>query len=133
MSEPSQPLSEQIEQLVREHIAASHRAAAAAVERAFSAACPASPRASAARAQRRTSSGRRGPVELAALAEQLYQAVCAEPGETMSVLGPKVGQPARGLHRPMAALKRTGRVRSVGKFQQMRYFPAVSRASATSA
>ena len=133
MSDPSQPLSEQIEQLVREHIATSYRAAAAAVERAFAAACPTSPRASAARTQRRTSSGRRGPVEMAALAEHLYEAVCAEPGETMSVLGPKVGKPSQELHRPMVALKRTGRVRSVGKLHQTRYFPTVLRVSASGA
>jgi hypothetical protein len=70
---------------------------------------------------------------MAALAERLYEAVCAQPGETMSVLGPGLGKPSRDLHRPMMALKRAGRVRSVGKLHQTRYFPAMLRSSASSA
>jgi hypothetical protein len=49
---------------------------------------------------------------LAAVAERIYQAVCAKPGETMLVLAADLGASARELHRPMALLKRTGRVRS---------------------
>jgi hypothetical protein len=130
MTDSHQTLSEQIEHLVREHIAASRRTAAEAVERAFSSAGPSSPRAVAARAQPRTSSRRRGPAEMAALAERLYEAVCAQPGETAGVLGPVLGKPARELHRPMMALKRAGRVRSVGQRHQTRYYPtAVGSAS----
>lgn len=131
MSHPIPTLGEQIEQLVREHMAASRRAAADAVERAFSVTVPASRRALAGRAESRTQSGRRGPTEMAALAERLYEAVCAQPGETMGVLGPGLGKPSRELHRPMMALKRAGRVRSVGKLHKTRYFPALGRSSAS--
>ena len=72
-----------------------------------------------------TSGRRRGPAEMAALGERLYEAVCAQPGETMSVLAPEIGKTPRELQRPMLALKRAGRVRSVGQRHQTRYYPAV--------
>jgi hypothetical protein len=61
----------------------------------------------------------------------LYAAVCAQPGETMSVLGPALGHSPRELNRPMLALKRSGRVRSVGERHHTRYYPAVVRSSAS--
>ena len=64
---------------------------------------------------------------MAGLAERLYEAVCANPGETMAVLIAKVGGSARTLHRPMWLLKRSERVRSVGERQHTRYFPMVSK------
>jgi hypothetical protein len=72
------------------------------------------------------SSKRRAPEEIAALGERLYQAVCAKPGETMTVLMADVGGSARELQRPMALLKRAGRVRSVGARHLTRYFPMVN-------
>jgi len=126
MSHPSQTLSEQIEQLVREHIEASRRAAAAAIERAFSSAAP---RPQAIGTTTRASGRRRAATELATLGERLYEAVCAQPGETMAVLGPELGKAPRELHRPMMVLKRAGRVRSVGQRHQTRYFPAVVRSA----
>ena len=125
MRHPRQTLSEQIEQLVREHIEASHRAAAEAVERAFAASSAVS-RATPSRSRRRATSRRRGPDELVALGEQLYAAVLAEPGETMAVLAPAVGVTPRELHRPMMTLKREGRVRSVGQRHQTRYYPTAA-------
>jgi len=127
MSHPSQTLSEQIEHLVREHIEATRRAAAQAVERAFaSSSSSSSPRPVAARATRRAPGRRRGPSEIAALGEQLYAAVVADPGETMAVLAPTVGATPSELHRPMAMLKRDGRVRSVGERHQTRYYPTAA-------
>ena len=127
MSHPSQTLSEQIEQLVREHIASTRREAAEAVERAFaSSATAAVPQPSAARSPRRAPSRRRGPDEIAAIGERLYAAVVAEPGETITVLAPAVGETPRDLHRPMATLKRAGRVRSVGERHQTRYYPTAA-------
>ncbi len=41
----------------------------------------------------------------------------------MAVLAPAVGATPRELHRPMATLKRDGRVRSVGQRHQTRYYP----------
>lgn len=127
-------LEQQIEQLVSEHIASSRRAAAEAVERAFlgsgTTATRARRRPVKPRAERSSTSGRRSAAELAALGELLHDAVCAHPGETMSVLAEAVGMTARQLHRPMKALRAADRVRSVGQRDQMRYFPAVERVSA---
>src|SRR5262245_38005430 len=120
-----QDLGRRIEQLVEEHMAASRRAAQEAVERAFvsrsrSVASMKAPRAAA------TTGGtlkRRAPEDVAALGERLYRAVCANPGTGMIVLAGEVGGSARELHRPMALLKRAGRVRSVGARHLTRYFP----------
>ena len=127
-----QELGERIERLVQEHMAASRRAAQDAVERAFASATglPAKTRA---RRQAKSSVGgkRRAPAEIAALAERLYQAVCTKPGETMTVLMGDVGASARELSRPVALLKRTGRVRTAGARNHMRYFPMAHDASAS--
>lgn len=130
MTHPNQTLSEQIEQLVRKHIEASRRAAGAAVERAFSSASSGT-RSRATRPTTRASGHRRASTEVAALGERLFEAVCAQPGETMTVLAPRLGKTPRELHRPMMVLKRAGRVRSVGERHQTRYFPAVGRATAS--
>lgn len=130
MTNPNQTLSEQIEQLVREHIEASRRVAAEAIERAFSPVSSSS-RTTVARATTRVVGNRRTSTEVAALGDRLYEAVCAQPGETMSVLGPELGKTPRELHLPMTQLKQAGRVRSVGQRHQTRYFPAVVRATAS--
>ena len=112
-------LQSEIEELVREHLAAQRSAATAAVERGFaSATAPSSPR-----APRRASSRRRPPTEVAGLAEQLYSAVRANPGESMIVFARQLGQTPRALNRPMLQLKSSGRVRSAGQRHLTRYFP----------
>ncbi len=120
-------LGKRIERLVTEHITASRRAAQDAVERAFAAAVgvPAGP------SQRKSTeaSNRRASADLAALAERFYRAVCAKPGETMTVLGPEVGASARELHRSVTLLRREGRVRAVGHRRLMRYFPMANGAA----
>lgn len=119
-------IEQQIEQLVRMHLAAQRSAATAAVERAFaSAAAPASTRTA-----RRSPDRRRPPTEVAGLAEQLYAAVRANPGELMSVIAAQVGETPRALNRPMLHLKRAGRVRSAGQRSLTRYFPMTSSKSA---
>jgi hypothetical protein len=123
-----QELSEQIETLVREHVEACRRAAAAAVERAF-ASSSARARSVPAPTRMRTTGRRRATTEVVALGERLYEAVRAQPGETMAVLAPKLGKTPRELHRPMMVLKRAGRVRAVGQRHQTRYFPAVVRSA----
>jgi len=112
-------LQVQIEQLVREHLAAQRRAAAAAVERAFANASAPTKLV----AVRTPSGARRAATEVSALAERLYEAVRARPGETISVIAASVGQTPRALHRPMLHLKRQGRVRSAGQRHGTRYFP----------
>ena len=118
-------LEQQIETLVRGHLAAYHQAVTTAVERAFTASksAPPAPREQRAKAARRPPQPRRRPEELAVLGEQLYAAVCATPGETMTVLAATLGTSARRLEVPARWLKRAGRVRSVGRRQHTRYFP----------
>jgi hypothetical protein len=112
-------LETQIERLVREHLAAQHLAARAAVERAF-AVMTSAPRVA---VRRRAAFSRRAPTEVAELAEQLFQAVEACPGETMTVIAARAGASPRALNRPMMHLKRSGRVRSAGARNATRYFP----------
>ena len=127
----TQDLSRRIEQLVEEHIAASRRAAQEAVERAFGASSRGAP---SAKSPRPATTGRtfkrRPPEDVAALGEQLYEAVCANPGTAMILLAAEVGGSVRELHRPMTLLKRAGRVRSVGARHLTRYFPMASKAAA---
>ena len=68
---------------------------------------------------------------MTALGERIYQAVYAKPGETMLVLAAELGATTRELQRPMALLKRTGRVRSAGARHLTRYFPMVDGAAAS--
>lgn len=118
-------LNTQIEHLVREYIAAQRTAVTAAVARAFtSSSAPSKPKAAA--TSSRAWGRRRPPTEVAELAERLFNAVRKHPGETMSVIAPEVGEPARMLNRPMANLKRAGRVRSAGQRSNTRYFPMAS-------
>ena len=119
-------LAEQIEQLVRNHIAATRTAAAGAVERAFAATSRSCdrPNTSAGRTgPRRTIAPKRAAEELVALGDQFYAALCRQPGESMTTLASQVGASPRVLQVAVARLKRTGRVRSVGQRQHTRYFP----------
>jgi hypothetical protein len=125
MTHRNETLSEQIEQLVRAHIESTRREA---VTRAFASAFGA-PRASTAPRPTRTTGRRCGAAALTALGERPYEAVRAQPGETMAVLAPELGCSPRELHRPMAALKHVGRVRSVGQRHQTRYYPTVVRSA----
>src|SRR5438552_18004286 len=119
-------LETQIERLVREHLAAQRMAARAAVERAF-AVMTLSPRVM---VRRRATFTRRAPAAVAELAEQLFEAVQACPGETMTVIAARVGEKPRALQRPMLHLKDAGRVRSAGERNFTRYFPMTAARSA---
>lgn len=121
---PIEHLQNEIEKLVRAHLAAQRAAATAAVERAFMSAMTTKPRAS---VPTKTWGRRRPPTEVGRLAEELFEAVRAHPGETMAVIAPHVGETARALSRPMEHLKRAGRVRSAGQRSLMRYFPMTSK------
>lgn len=118
-------LDTKIEQLVREHLALQQAAARAAVERAFAASTPAR-----ATTRRRTTYTRRASSTMAELAEHLFQAVQARPGETMTAIAAQVGEEARALHRPMMHLKEGGRVRSADERNYTRYFPMAAARSA---
>ncbi len=127
----NQELGERIEQLVQQHIEASRRAAQQALERAFASAA-AGPAKKRLRPQvRSTGDKRRTPDEIAALGERFYQAMCAKPGETMTVLAADLGASAGELNRPMTLLKQAGRVRTAGARNHTRYFPMVNEAPAS--
>jgi hypothetical protein len=122
-------LGQRIERLVQEHIAASRKAAQAAVERAF---------ASATRAPigtpppvPRLPGKKRASEQIAVLGERFFEAVSAKPGETMTVLAAEVGVSARELHRSVTLLRRAGRVRAVGSRHLTRYFPMANRTAAS--
>jgi predicted transcriptional regulator len=67
---------------------------------------------------------------MSALADRLYAAVRAKPGETIAAIAAEVGETAKALHRPMAHLKQAGRVRSAGQRHLTRYFPMQAQKSA---
>jgi hypothetical protein len=74
-------------------------------------------------ATRARSGRRRAATEVLALAERLYEAVRAQPGETIAVIAAQVGETPGALHRPMVHLRNAGRVRSAGQRHGTRYFP----------
>ena len=51
----------------------------------------------------------------------------------MVLIASQLGATVRELHHPMTVLKRAERVRSVGRKQHMRYFPAVNGSAEASA
>jgi len=110
-------------------MAATRKTAQEAVDRAFRLAPTVA--AVAARPVRAGGSGkRRAGADLAALGERFYGALCAKPGETMTVLAAEVGASARELHRAVARLKKAGRVRAVGQRAHTRYFPLANENAA---
>ncbi len=110
-----------IEALVQEHIAASHKAAMAAVQRAFlSAPAPAAPTR---RQLARTTPKYRSRDTLAALQEAIYQSLKSQPGIGAAELSAKLGVESKDLSSPMAKFKKAGLVKSVGLRSAARYFP----------
>ena len=71
----------------------------------------------------RKSAPAREPAELAALTERLYEAIASHPGETMEVLAPAVGSPAKQLRVSIEHLLTGERVKKAGQRRSMRYFP----------
>lgn len=118
-------LEAKVEQLVREHLAEEEVAVRAALARAFGGSTP--PRVT---GPRRTASRRRATSEVVGLAERLFDAVKACPGERMTVIAARVGERPRSLQQPMMHLKEAGRVRSAGQRNATRYFPMVAASSA---
>lgn len=131
MTHSNQDLSQRIEQIIEEHLAAAHTAAREAIERAFAGAGGRSPVSAPRRSASSGSRKRRASAELASLGDRFYRAVCTKPGESMMVLAADVGASARELHRAVSRLKQAGRVRSVGNRHQTRYFPTSKEATAS--
>jgi predicted transcriptional regulator len=74
------------------------------------------------RAQRQVSA-RRSTEALTSMADQLYQAVCEQPGESMRAFGQALGCKPRELLLCMRRLLAQGRVKKAGERQNTRYFP----------
>ena len=123
-------LAEQIEKLVRDHLAASRAAVASAVARAFAATNATEGHAIVTNRKRAKPAPRRAAEEVTAMAEKFYSALCRSPGETMATLAPQIGDSPRALHLAVAKLKRAGQVRAVGQRQFTRYFPMKTAAAA---
>ena len=125
----SEELGRQIGRLVELHLSAVRSEALEALEKAFGGA----PSAPASRPRKRPAGPRqperrRTPDEIAELGGRLYEALSAHPGESMADLAGAMDLSPRELHRPMAQLKRDGRVRSVGQRHLTRYFPMAASA-----
>ena len=121
-------LEASVEALIQQQLAAYEAQLREALARALQAqARPSSPRrkgvkpkvAVAPPAQRRSSE------ELGALGERFFAAVESAPGETMEVLARTLGMGSKQLERAVMRLKETGRIRTVGERNQMRYYPMV--------
>ncbi len=122
----------QIEELVREHVAALRRTATAALERAFGQAAGGKTKGGRPTSMVREVGKRRGPEEMMALGERLYAAICLQPGAPMTKLAAELGATSRELNRPVTQLRRTGRVRSVGQRHTTRYFPMSAKTATRS-
>jgi hypothetical protein len=114
-------LTEQIDKLVRDHLAQIQLQATAAVERAFASATKVPDTRT--RSSRRSPGKRRDPAFVSELADRLQACVVAKPGESMTVYATQLGASVRELHRPMTMLKRAGRLRTTGARNYTRYFP----------
>lgn len=119
-------LEKQIDDLIRSHIAEVRRKAAAAMERAFAAANAKPVRPA---PKRGTASPRRKAGELAEVGDRLYEAVCRDPGATLTTLAKAMGARTRDLEHPAKLLRRAGRVRCVGERNATRYFPMATKSS----
>ena len=119
----------QLEALLRAHLDAQRDALVAAVERIYAHAAPSPPRQrahGAAPRARRVGHARRPEADIKALAERVRVVVEAEPGIGMTRIASVIGVPSRELERPMTQLKIARRVRSVGRYQNTRYFPTTA-------
>ena len=121
-----QELEDTIDDLVQKHLAAYEAKVRAAVQAAASRGASRlrptpKPQEDAKVKPKRAS--RRPPEVLAALGKRFYAEVEKTPGETMTVLAPRLGLTAQVLDLPVRLLKRAKQVRTVGKGTRTRYFP----------
>lgn len=121
-----------IESLIGSYVAGVREAAQQAVERALVRSAVGRPMrgGKAGSSMPATSANRRTAAELTGICDELCEVVRAHPGASMVTLAEKMGAEARTLQRPMARLRSTGRVRSVGQRHLTRYYPAVIRPAA---
>ncbi len=132
MKDIAQKLEAEMAKAVSLIIAASHAAAVESLDEAFGVARHIGNRSSEKGQRLRTKSRvppseRRTGAEITALEERFLDAVRATPGESMSVLASRVGAQPNHLQVPVARLKSSGRLRTVGSRQFTRYFPGEQR------
>ena len=128
---PTEELAGKIERLIPDHVAQIPRAAADAVERWFAQLTAPAGRKKP-RSTGTTAPTGRASEELTVFTERLHAKVCGTPGESMAALAKRLESTVSKLRRPMEHLRRTGGVRTVGSYGQIRYFPAVFRPEKTS-
>jgi hypothetical protein len=73
---------------------------------------------------------RRSAAQITELSDRFLQAVRSDPGQSMSVLAPRLGVKPGELTVPVARLKASKMVKSVGNRHLMRYFPVSQDAAA---
>ena len=117
-------LNDIIESAVEQMKAVCHAALVAGADRGFGAHSRTRRSAMLSRAAPRTITPRRSPEEISELAERFLEVVQAEPGQTMSVLAPKLDLPPMQLQVPIAYLKKAGKLKTAGQRSFRRYFPA---------
>ena len=71
----------------------------------------------------RPTAPRRTPDEIAQLAQRFLEVTREAPGQTMSVLAPRLGVPSARLQVPIARLKKAGQIKTAGQRLFKRYFP----------
>jgi predicted HTH transcriptional regulator len=116
-------LCSRIEALVQEHIAASHKAAMATLQRAFASSATPSASRSTQRRGKQSSGTYRSREVLSELQDKIYDFLNRSPGVGATEISTSLGISAKDMHRPMAKLKKSGLVRSVGQRSETRYFP----------
>ena len=117
-------LNDIIESAVEQMKAVCHAALVAGADRGFGAHSRTRRSATLSRAAPRTFAPRRSTDQISELAERFLEVVQADPGQTMSVLAPKLDLPPMRLQVPVAYLKKAGKLKTAGQRNLKRYFPA---------
>jgi hypothetical protein len=124
MTTLEQRFQQQIENAVAELLSGMRAAAIAALERALAAPeVRTKPKEKAAARTRDSRVRRRTSSEIEALTDKLYQAIVAQPGETMKTLCRELGDKPAALQIAVARLRRVRRIRTAGERTLTRYFP----------
>lgn len=122
-------LEASVEALIKQQVAAYEAQLREALGRKLTRERPSSSRRKRARSAAKSGAPRRTSEALEALADKFIAAVESMPGETMLTLAPQLGLSAQELERPVARLRKVGRIKTVGERSRMRYYPMTARAA----
>ena len=120
-------LGRQVEALFLSYVDAGRREVEAAMARMQDGASKPARKGAAASSKRSASTPRRSRESMAELVERIVAVVQKQPGCSMQDIARDLATTSQCLNAPMAIVRKSGRVRSVGARSQMRYFPAISR------